>query len=189
MYRAKKENGIELIQINRMQLSGLRQLMTIYKNPTFNLKKELDVSFNSGQGANMKSLTKEYFHHALSVLSEVDPVNNIQLFGGQEGHLVPLYGVDAITSGYFEMAGKLVAHSVLYGGQGLVGLAPAIDRYHSTGSVPLAQELVTLDDLYDVDLKEMIEKQVLSLFSLFMGYITSLFNFVIFFSSVAFFNL
>ena len=129
IFQAKKEKGIEFIEINRMQLSWLRQLMRIYKNPRFNLKKQLDVSFAGEQGADMGGPTKEYFHYAISVLSQVDPAFNIQLFGGQEGPLLPLYGVDAISSGCFEMAGKLVAHSILHGGPGLVGLAPTLVRY------------------------------------------------------------
>ena len=160
IFQAKKEKGVEFIEINRMQLSWLRQLMRIYKNPRFNLRKQLDVSFIGEQGADMGGPTKEYFHYATSVLSEVDPAFNIQLFGKQEGHLLPLYGVDAISSGCFEMAGKLVAHSILHGDPGLVGLAPALVRHISTGCVSEAKELVTLQDLYDIDLKEMIDKQV-----------------------------
>ena len=58
------------------------------------------------------------------------------------------------------MAGKLVAHSILHGGPGLVGLTPALVRYISTGSVSEVKELVTLENLYDIDLKKMIDKQV-----------------------------
>lgn len=140
-----------------MQLSWL-QLMRIYKNPRFNLKKQLDVSFVGEQGVDMGGRTKEYFHYAVSVLSQVDPAFNIQHFGG---HLLPLCGVHAISSGCFEMAGKLVAHNILHEGPGLVGLAPALVRYISTGSVSESKELLTLEDLYYIDLKEMIEKQVL----------------------------
>ena len=110
-----------------MQHSWL-QLMRIYKNPRFNLKKQLDVNFFGEQGADVRGLTKEYFHYAVSVLSQVEPAFNIQLFGGQEGHLLPLYGVRAISSECFEMAGKLVAHNILHEGPGLVGLAPALVR-------------------------------------------------------------
>jgi len=41
----------------------------------------------------------------------VDNLYNLQLFGEEEGHLIPLYGVDAISQGFFEMAGKLIAYS------------------------------------------------------------------------------
>ena len=68
--------------------------------------------------------TKEFFHSAISCLSKVDPAFNVHLLGGLPGHLIPLYGVDAISSGCFKMTGKLLAHSILHGGPGILGLAP-----------------------------------------------------------------
>ena len=42
------------------------------------------------------------------------------------------------------MAGKLVAHSVLHEGPGLVGLSPAVIHYIITGSVEAAKDLVSM---------------------------------------------
>ena len=84
----------------------------------------------------------------------------LQLFGGQSGHLIPLYGVDAIVSGCFEMAGKLIAHSILHGGPGFSGLAPAIVQYLCTGSLDKSKDLVTIEDLYDLELKEILQEHV-----------------------------
>ena len=81
-------------------------------------------------------------------------------FGGQPGHLIPLYGVDAIASGCFEMAGKLIIHSILHGGPGFSGLAPAIVQYLCTGSLDKSKHLVTIEDLYDLELKEILEEHV-----------------------------
>ena len=121
IFQAKKEKGIEFIEINRMQLSWLRQLMRIYKNPRFNPKKELDVSFVGEQGADVGGgATKEYFHYAISVLSQVDPAFNIQLFGGQEGHLLPLLLMQ-FHLGALRWQASFVPHSILHGGPGLVG--------------------------------------------------------------------
>ena len=57
------------------------------------------MNFVGERAADVGGPTKEYFHEAISILSKVDTLYNIQLFGGQEGHLLPLYGVDAISSG------------------------------------------------------------------------------------------
>lgn len=160
IYRAKREKGTEYIEINRMQLSLLRQLMRIYKNPKLNMKYQPDVLFSGEHGADMGGPTKEYFHSAIASLSKVDPAFNIQLFGGNSGHMVPLYGVDAISSGCFEMAGKLLAHSILHEGPGLVGLAPAIVKYLTTGSLSDARKHVTIEDLYDLELKQILEEEV-----------------------------
>ena len=108
-----------------MQLS-LVLLMRIYKKPHFNLKKQLEVHFIGERGADMEGPTKEFFHETISCLSKVNPAFSIQLFGGHDGNLVPLYGVDAISSGCFEMAGKFVAHSVLHHRPDFIGLSPAI---------------------------------------------------------------
>lgn len=91
--------------------------------------------------------TKEFFHSSLSSLSNVDPALNIQLFGGLPGHLVPLDGVDTISSGRFEMAWKLITHSIFYGGPGYCGLEPGLLKYLCTGSLEESKHLVTTDDL------------------------------------------
>ena len=159
-YRGQIERGTHFIEVNRMQLSLLRQLMRIYKDRSLNLKKRIDVNFIGEQGADMGGPTKEFFHSAISCLSKVDPAFNVQLFGGLSDHLIPLYGVDAIASGCFEMAGKLIAHSILHGGPGFSGLAPAIVQYLCTGSLDKSKHLVTIEDLYDLELKEILQEQV-----------------------------
>ena len=66
--------------------------------------------------------TKEFFHNAISSLTKMDTLFDIQLFGGSLRNLTPLCGVDAVASGCFEMPGKLVAHIVLHDGPGFIGL-------------------------------------------------------------------
>ena len=159
-YQDQKERGTEYIEINRMQMSLLRQIMKIYKNPQCNLKKSVDVHFHGEIGADLGGPTKEFFSDVIASLSKVDPVFNVQLFGGLDGHLVPFYGVDAVASGFFEVAGKLVAHSLKNDGPGFAGLSPAVVKYLSTGSLDEAAVLVTLDDLPDTELQEVLRNEV-----------------------------
>ncbi|XP_067031279.1 uncharacterized protein [Acropora muricata] len=161
IYKEKKQQGTEFIEVNRMQLSLLRQIMRIYKSPRFQLAKSLDVNFYHEQCADMGGPTKEFFHDAIASFTHVDPAFNIQLFGGQKGHLIPFYGVDAISSGCFEIAGKVVAHSILHDGPGFVGLAPSLVEYLATGSVDAARGIVSLNDIADLDLKQLIEEEIL----------------------------
>ena len=84
-YRGQIERGTHFIEVNRMQLSLLRQLMRIYKDRSLNL---------------------------------------------------------------------------LHGGPGFSGLAPAIVQYLCTGSLDKSKHLVTIEDLYDLELKEILEEQV-----------------------------
>ena len=152
--------GTQFISVNRMQISLLMQLMRIYKDPRLDLTKPLKVNFVGEHEADVGGPTKEYFQEAISILSKVDTLYNIQLFDGQEGHLLPLYGVDAISSGCFEMAGKLIAHSVLHGGPGMAGLSPVVIKYLVTGSIDEVKELVSIDDLYDPELQEILQSEV-----------------------------
>ena len=104
-YKKQVESSTEYIEINRMQLSMLWQLMMMYKNPKLNLKKIPDITFSGEHGADMGGPRKEFFYNAISSLTRMDPLFNIQLFGGNQGHLIPIRGVDAVASGCFKMAG------------------------------------------------------------------------------------
>jgi len=68
--------------------------------------------------------------------------------------------LDAISEGLFEIAGKIVAHSVLHGCDGFVGLSPAVVKYNETGSVTKAEQFVTTEDLPDNELRNIIESKV-----------------------------
>ena len=124
------------------------------------LTKQLNVNFIGDQGTDMGGPTKELFHHALTSLSQVDNAYNLQLFSGSEGHLVPLCGVDAVSAGCFEMAGRLAAHSVFHNCHGLVGLAEAIKCYMVTGSIAKCNGVVYVEDLQDIELQTILMEKV-----------------------------
>ena len=167
LYKGKKEQGTVFIEVNRFQLSRLRQIMKIYKDPHFLRTKSPDVNFYNEQCADLGGPTKEFFHDAMACFVKVDPSFNIQLFGGLQGHFIPFYGVDAVASGCFEIAGKVVAHSILHDGPGFVGLAPCLREYLATGCVDTSKELVSLDDLPDLDLKHILEAEVSNIYFFF----------------------
>ena len=139
----KTTSGKQPVNFNRFQMSALRQLMRLMKDPTLDMRKEPDVMFEGELGADLGGPKKKFFSRALQSLVEVDQVYKIQLFGGLEDHRVPLYNVDAIYYYYDHI---------------LVGLAPAVVEYLSTGSVSKAASKVTIDDVCDLELKEIIEK-------------------------------
>lgn len=159
-FRKQVQQEKQYLAFNRMQVSVLRQLMTLFKDPKFDLKKDPDVSFVGEMGADLGGPKREFFSIALKSLTKVDPLYNLQLFGGADDHLVPLYGVDALSEGCFEMAGKLIAYSVLHSCDGFIGMSPAVIEYLCTGSLEKAGIKVTIEDLYDIDLKYIIEHKV-----------------------------
>ena len=71
-----------------------------------------------------------------------------------------------MASGCFEIAGKVVAHSILNDGSGFVGLAPCVREYLATGCVDAAKDLMSLDDLPDLDLKHILGAEVSNIYSL-----------------------
>lgn len=89
LYKRKIEQGTVFIEVNRSQLSCLRQIMKIYKDPHFQLTKSPDVNFYNEQCADLGGPTKELFHDAIACFAKVDPAFNIQLFGGLQGHFIP----------------------------------------------------------------------------------------------------
>ena len=160
IYRSQIETGIEYIEFNRMQMSTIRQLMRIYKSKDLNLRKLPDVSFTGECGADMGGPRKEFFHISLASLTKVDVVYNFQLFSGEEGHLVTMYGVDVMSSGCFMMAGKIIAHSILHDCGGMDGLSPAIVKYITTGSIEEAGKIVTSHDIPDTELQLLLDEKV-----------------------------
>lgn len=143
--------------------------MRIYKNPDFDLCRLPDINFQGEQGADMGGPTKEFFHISMSCLSKVDPCYKLQLFCGEPGHLVPLCGVDALS----------LAHSVLHGGCGFLGVAPAVVKYLETGSVEESRTLATVADLPDVELRTLLEENVSLLGLLLQFHITVLLSYIV----------
>lgn len=92
----KTTGGKQPVNFNRFQMSAIRQLMRLMKDPTLDMRKEPDVMFEGELGADLGGPRKEFFSPALQSLVEVDQAYKIQLFGGLEDHRVPLYNVDAI---------------------------------------------------------------------------------------------
>ena len=80
------------------------------------------------------------------------------LFEGEEGHIIPVHSVDALSSGCFYIAGQMIAHSVLHGGVGIVGMSKAVSRYiASEGSdAEQASTFLSLADIPDLDTRNVL---------------------------------
>lgn len=155
------KSGTQLIDFNRMHRSMLQQLMHLYKDLTMDIRKSPDINFVGEMAVDLGGPTKEIFHIAIEALVKMDRLFRLQLFTGEQGHYVPICNMNALSSGCLEMVGKLLAHSFLHGGAGLVGLAPAVVKYLTSGSVVDAQDLVTITDIPDVDIPTLLETKVL----------------------------
>ena len=100
-----------------------RSVVGLYKSALLRpkkLRKRLVVSFEGEAGADAGSLRKEFFEDSIKEA-------NLRLFEGDDKNRVPKK--EWSLEGIFEVAGMLVAHSLLQDGPGLPCLCPAIFQY------------------------------------------------------------
>jgi hypothetical protein len=78
----------------------------------------------------------------------------IRFFEGEKGHLTPMYDYDLLSSGIFQIVGKMILHSVLNGCRGLAGLSSAVTSYILSGSRDTILEFLMVKDIPDLCLRE-----------------------------------
>jgi hypothetical protein len=157
------ETTTQVIHIDRQSPNFLRDVIKIYKRPGFNLKSTPDIEFNSERGIDGGGLTREFFHLALTKIRTGDPNIGITLFEGATDHIVPIHCSSSLDSGLFHLFGKVLAHSILHGGMGFVGMgcvgmAPAVAKFIATRSIDEAATLVCLDDIPDLEYRDYAQK-------------------------------
>ena len=134
------------VEVNRKK-DILSQILRKYKNPAFDLRKPLNVTFVDECGLDGRGLTREFFHILMRTLQK--PSGPIILFEGLDGHLVPMHNYDALSSGLFVLVGKIIVHSVLNNCKGMPGFSPAIVAYLVSGNRDASIQHVTLEDIPD----------------------------------------
>ena len=152
------EDSMQYIHINRQSPHFLKDVIKIYKRPEFSLKFIPDIEFHNEVGIDGGGLTREYFHLVLTKLKDGDPSIGITLFEGATNHIVPIHCTSSLDSGLFHLFGKILAHSILHGGMGFTGMAPAVVKFISTGSMDEAAALVSINDIPDLEYKDYAEK-------------------------------
>jgi hypothetical protein len=155
------ETATQSIHIDRQSPKFLRDVIRIYKRHGFNLKFTPDIDFNNEMGIDGGGLTKEFFHLVLMKLRDGDPSVGISLFEGVADHIVPIHCCSSLDNGLFHLFGKILAHSILHGGMGFVGMAPSVAKYISTRSMDEAATLVTIEDIPDLEYREYAQKVLL----------------------------
>ena len=123
------------------------QALGKYKNPSFDLKRPLNVTFEKEPGIDAGGITREYFFSLMKSLAK--KTGSPDLFEGTNGHLVPMHNYDFLSGGLFIVAGKMILHAVLNKCNGIPGLSPAVAAYLVNGSRDAAVEHVVLEDIPD----------------------------------------
>lgn len=169
----QKLSGVEALKqfINRIRLldedqqyltitreeSIINQVISKYKNPRFDIRKPLYVSFRSSGtaelGVDAGGLTTEYFFQLVNELVRGD-LNGIRLFEGAQGHLLPRFDYDLISGNIMKLVGRIIMHSILNNCRGLSGLSPSVVIYIVTGTRDAVLENLDIEDIPDPCLRE-----------------------------------
>ena len=119
----------KIISIDRTSPRLFRSPFAKYKRAEMNLNARLEVEFEGEPGVDAGSLTREYCNMLMGLLRSGETAS---IFEGQEGHIIPVHSVDALSSGCSYIAGQMIAHSLLHGGVGMVGVSVPKIQYQNT---------------------------------------------------------
>ncbi len=147
--------GEELDIVIDREKDILLQAVRKYKNSYFYLTRPLNVSFKGEVGIHAGGVTREYFHLLMKRL-QVPISGLINLFEGQNGHLVPIHNYDVLSGGLFTLAGKMILHSVLNNCVGMKGLSQAVVVYLTNSCHDSCVEHITVEDLPDPVLQNQV---------------------------------
>lgn len=162
MFRANTaDNSVpeQIIRATHDSSTILRTMFRLLKCGQFNVKAKPNVTFSNEPGIDADGLTRELCHMIMATLRDGE-ARGIQLFEGAVDHLIPIHSEEYIASKYFEYAGKLIAHSVLHSGFGLVGLSRAIVQYLVTGDVDSCLTALCVEDISDLDVQESVKRVI-----------------------------
>ena len=110
-----------------------------------------DVTFINESAIDLGGPRKEFLAWAIEVLC--DARKGMGLFEGEAIH-----NIDALESGFFTIAGKVIAHLLAHGGPLFSEMAPCTVKYLTTVHVQAASLLVTITDVPDTEIRATIEQ-------------------------------
>ncbi len=137
----------------------LRTMFRLLKSGNFNLQAKADVVFSDEAGIDADGLTRELCHMVMASLR--DGKGGISLFEGKIDHLIPIHSQEYVASKYFVYAGRLIAHSVIHAGFGLVGLSKAITEYLIEDDMQTCLTFLSVEDIPDLDIQDKIREVML----------------------------
>ncbi|PFX15315.1 hypothetical protein AWC38_SpisGene20468 [Stylophora pistillata] len=161
----KQDQPTYPITFNRSKsLRKIKEICRINKNAGSKLQRSPVVYFvsDSGDGvieedaADVGGPQREFFAIVMeTLLSSSDPL----LFGGSDGHKLPVHSQQMVLRG-FSMVEQAMAHVITHTDFVIVGLAKPVVIYLETGCPESACTSVTMDDIPDLEIKEMLENLV-----------------------------
>lgn len=111
-----------------------------YKNPNFDPETPIRIKFENQPGIDAGGLTRQFFMLVSHQIID-------KLFEGNAGNMLPKTSANTILSEIYVAVGKVIAHSIVHGCQGLPFLSPAVYNYICSGSISKAARFVTLEQV------------------------------------------
>ena len=141
----------QMIRASHDSSNIVRQMFRLLKSGQFIVKAKPNVEFANEAGIDADGLTRELCHIVMATIH--DGKGGVQLFEGKIDHLIPVHNEEFIASHYFEYVGKLIAHSVIHAGFGLVGLSRVIAMYLILEDIDSCLTHLSVEDIPDFELQ------------------------------------
>ena len=145
---ASKLNGA-FLRVTIDEDSLLMQALQIYKNPTFDPSRQLNVTFDKQPAVDTGGPKREFYTQLLYGIATSDGSILPVMFEGEEGRPMPSYNLSVVYSGMMKVVGKIIALSIVQCGVGFPYLSPVCYWYLITGDVSKAISYGKTTDVRD----------------------------------------
>ncbi|XP_033756612.1 uncharacterized protein LOC117339234 isoform X2 [Pecten maximus] len=140
------ENPCEIV-IMRSDL--LKSALRVMRRESFNFCEPFKVTYSGEDGDDLGGPRREFLRGLMAEICG-------KIFQGQEGQKFFRHDLEKLSQGFYELAGKLVAFSLLHGGPGIPVLHPAVANVVLDGEVAMETETLPLleDCIFDWETRE-----------------------------------
>lgn len=145
---SEDDEDVQRIHVRRSHIydDSVRQFV----KDSFNVSKFLKVKFIGESAVDDGGPRREYFQLLTKSIA-----TNSALFQGWPDHVIPVHNLEALESNKFYIAGKMIATSLVQGGQPPVYFASAVADYLVFKTV---KSQVCLEDIPDYEVRMSLEK-------------------------------
>lgn len=146
------EGDVKRITVRRDEF--WKEAIVTFKNPEFDYTATPRIVFEGEAGVDAGGLRREYG----ALLCQAIFSATANLFEGPEDRKLPIYSIDGIHSRLFKLAGSMVAYLIIHvhPDASIPCLSHTVYKYIESGSV--SPEFCSIDDEFDLELRELIEK-------------------------------
>lgn len=164
----KSTNASSVIErLARINMTGSRMKLKVdeddilgdalayYKNPAFDARRPLRISFTGQPAIDTGGVCKEFFS---AVKEQFVKGDAFSLFEGSEDNLLFSYNQQYLFAGLPKILGTIVAHSLVHQCGGFPHLAPSHYYYVATGDAGKSSAYTCIDDVHSPEKQDILGK-------------------------------